>query len=88
MGIAVALMRPADALAFPCGKRYEETGGRVRPPVSSVLAMFSELVLESACVGAAPVSVSLSKGEPLLPLRNCLLHHVQYDSELLLGQPL
>ena len=57
-GDCVALMRPADALAFPCGvwcgyRKHEKTGGRVRLPVSCVLAMFSGLVLESA-VGGCP----------------------------------
>ena len=55
-GDCVALMRPADALAFPCGawcgyRKHKKTGGRVRLPVSCVLAMFSGLVLESAVWG-------------------------------------
>ena len=58
-GDCVALMRPADALAFPCGKwcgyrKHKKTGGRVRLPVSCVLAMFSGLVLESAPCGGCP----------------------------------
>ena len=36
-GDCVALMRPADALAFPCGawcgyRKHEKTGGRVSAP--------------------------------------------------------
>ena len=40
------------------------------PPVSCVLAVLLVLVLESASVGAAPVSISLSEGNGDLILTN------------------
>ena len=90
-GDCVALMRPADALAYPCGawcgyRKHKKTGGRVRLPVSCVLAMFSGLVLESAPWGAVPISVSLSMGKPGLPFGDGFVTDTEHLRQLRLRQ--
>lgn len=72
-GDCVALMRPADALAFPCGawcgyRKHEKTGGRGWLPVFSVLG--------SGCgwVGCFLISTHLSAGGPIIDKkRRCVI---------------
>ncbi|MBD5084810.1 MAG: class B sortase [Clostridiales bacterium] len=49
---------------------HEKTGGRIWPSVSCVLAVLLVQMLESARVGAVPVSISFSKGKGDLVLTN------------------